>query len=93
MAQERETIKARRQAIASQPIALRLTVFFITNLSPVALLIIWMARAMTHATWFGAVCLLTLTLCLTPLLLVAGNLAARKTVRFFKDTNNSKGNK
>jgi|GEM_PF-5813448 len=86
MAQHNQKNKSAGKAIGSNPIALRLTVFFITNLTPVALLVVYMARAVTHATWFGAVCLLTLTLCLAPLLLVAGNLAARKTTRFFKDT-------
>jgi len=84
MSQRKQPNKPLRKAKGSNPLALRLTVFFITNLAPVVLLIVFMARAMTHASWFGAVCLLTLTLCLTPLLLVAGNLAARKTARFFK---------
>ncbi|MBS1992565.1 MAG: hypothetical protein JSS83_18735 [Cyanobacteria bacterium SZAS LIN-3] len=67
--------------MSKKNIALRLTIFFLINLTPPALLIVVMARLMTHVSWLGAVGLLTATIILTPLLVVAGNLLARMAVR------------
>ncbi|MBS2005943.1 MAG: hypothetical protein JST01_02805 [Cyanobacteria bacterium SZAS TMP-1] len=67
--------------MSNKNIAMRLTIFFLINLTPPALLIVVMARLMTHAGWLGAIGLLTVTIMATPLLVVAGNLLARMAVR------------